>query len=145
MTPRHPNRDKDSAVGGAEAVLVYDGDCPFCSRYVALLRLREAMGGMRLVNARDGGPEVTAIRARGLDLDEGMVLLLGERMYHGADCINRLALMSSGSGLFNRVNAAIFRSPRASAVLYPVLRTGRNTVLRLLGRPRIGDTAGRPT
>lgn len=119
--------------------IVYDGECPFCSRYVAMLRLRESLGPVALVNARDGGPEVEEARAAGLDLDEGMVLKLDGRLYHGDECINRLALMSTPSGAFNRLNGAIFRSPTASRLLYPVLRTGRNTVLRLLGRRRLAD------
>ena len=41
-----------------DAWLVYDGDCPFCSRYVQYLRLRQAAGPVRLVNAREGGPLV---------------------------------------------------------------------------------------
>lgn len=121
------------------AVLIYDGDCPFCSRYVRYLRLKEAVGDLRLVDARQGGPEVEAARAEGVDLDQGMLLRLGGVDYHGADCLNRLALMSSSSNLFNRVNAALFRSPRLSALGYPVLRAGRNLALRLLGRPRLTD------
>lgn len=68
-----------------------------------------------------------------------MVLKLGGRYYHGADCIHALALLSSSSGLFNRINAKVFRSPQLSRVLYPVLRAGRNTVLRLLGRTKIAS------
>ena len=122
-----------------DAWLVYDGDCPFCSRYVQYLRLREAAGPVRLVNAREGGPLVDELQRAGLDLDEGMVLKVGGRYYHGADCIHALALLSSGSGLFNRINAKVFRSPQLSRVLYPVLRAGRNTVLRLLGRTKIAS------
>ena len=77
------------------------------------------------------------LRSAGYDLDEGMVLKYGGRTYHGADCIMMLAMLSTPVGPFNRVNAAIFRSPTASRLLYPVLRTGRNAVLRLLGRTRI--------
>jgi len=121
----------------SEAIIIYDGDCPFCSRYVTMLRLRETLGEVRLLNARDGGPEVAAAVERGLDLDEGMVLRLDGQYYHGDDCIHRLALLSSPSGAFNRLNAAIFRSERLSRLLYPVLRSGRNTVLSLLGRKRM--------
>jgi predicted DCC family thiol-disulfide oxidoreductase YuxK len=123
----------------ADAWLVYDGDCPFCSRYVQYLRLRQAAGPVRLVNAREGGPLVDELQRAGLDLDNGMVLKLGGRYYHGADCIHALALLSSGSGLFNRINARVFRSPQLSRVLYPVLRAGRNTALRLLGRTKIAS------
>jgi predicted DCC family thiol-disulfide oxidoreductase YuxK len=121
----------------SETIILYDGDCPFCSRYVRVLRLRETLGEVRLINARDGGPEVEAAVARGLDLDEGMVLRLDGTYYHGDDCIHRLALLSSPSGVFNRVNAAIFRSERLSRLLYPVLRSGRNTLLGLLGREKL--------
>ncbi len=120
-----------------EAALVYDGECPFCSRYVQMVRLRQSLGPVRLINARDGGQEVERLVREGYDLDEGMALLWQGEVYHGADCINRIALLSTSSGIFNRINAAIFRSPTLSKLLYPMLRAGRNAVLRLLGRTRI--------
>jgi len=125
------------ADGGAGASLVYDGDCPFCSRYVRYLRLRDAVGAVELVNARDRGPLVDEIARKGYDLDGGMVLKMAGRYYHGNDCIHALALLSSDSDTFNRVNAAIFRSATLSRLLYPVLRSGRNMALKLLGRAKI--------
>lgn len=77
------------------------------------------------------------LKARDLDLDEGMVLLLGGQCYHGADCLHALALLSSRTGWFNRFNHALFRHPRVSRLAYPLLRAGRNLVLRLLGRSPI--------
>lgn len=120
-----------------KAAIVYDGDCPFCSQYVRLVRLRKSLGAVALVNARDGGPLVDEVVAAGFDLDDGMVLKMDGRLYHGAECINRLALLSTPSNGFNRLNQLIFRSPTASRLLYPVLRTGRNAVLRLMGRSRL--------
>jgi len=118
-------------------VLVYDGECPVCSSYVQYVRLKESAGKVTLVNARDGGPWVQRVHAAGLDLDEGMVLIYGGRFYHGADCIHMLALLSSQSGLFNRLNSVIFRNARLSALLYPALRFGRNSLLRVLGRKQL--------
>ena len=119
------------------AWIVYDGQCPFCSRYVHLLRLRDSLGEVRLINARDGGPIVDEMQRAGVNLDEGMVLKLNDRLYHGHDCMHLLALLSTPSGWFNRINAALFRSRRAARLFYPVLRTGPNGVLRLLGRSKI--------
>jgi hypothetical protein len=118
-------------------VLVYDGDCPVCSAYTRYVRIKESVGTPLLINARDGGLWVDRIRARRLDLDEGMVLIYGGQYYHGADCIHMLAMLSTGSGFFNRINAWIFRSPTLSKYLYPVLRSGRNLLLRLLNRSRL--------
>jgi predicted DCC family thiol-disulfide oxidoreductase YuxK len=120
-----------------EAWLVYDGDCPFCSAYVRYVKVRDSVGTLHLVNARNGGAVVQEIRDANLDLNQGMVLKLGNRLYHGADCIHVLACLSSPSTLFNRANAAIFRSRSLSCWLYPVLRAGRNAVLRILGRRKI--------
>ena len=117
--------------------LLYDGQCPFCSRYVRLVRLREAVGPVRLIDARPGGPELALATAAGLDINTGMVLSLNGELYHGDACLNRVALLSTPSDLFNRLNATLFRSPRIAAFAYPIMRTARNAVLWSIGRPLI--------
>ena len=37
------------------AWLVYDGECPFCCAYASYLRVRESVGVLHLIDARDGG------------------------------------------------------------------------------------------
>ncbi|MGH8624155.1 MAG: DCC1-like thiol-disulfide oxidoreductase family protein [Gammaproteobacteria bacterium] len=123
------------------AWLIYDGDCPFCSAYVKYVRLVASVGPLKFVNAREGGPMVEEILKRNLNLDDGMVLKLGNRFYHGAECINVLASLTTPSGLFNRINATIFRSDSLSKILYPLLRTGRAITLRILGRRKFASDA----
>ena len=118
--------------------IVYDGECPFCSRYVKMVRLRDAVGTVELVDARRNYPVVAGRKAQGVNLDDGMALVRGDRVAHGDACIHEMALMTTPVGPFNRLNAAMFRSARTARLLYPVLRFGRNTALRLLGRGRIG-------
>lgn len=120
-----------------EPWLLYDGECPFCSRYVQWTRLRSALPAMRLVDARKGGAELERARAAGLRIDQGMVLALHGRLYHGAECMHALALMTTDSDTFNRWMHRVFRSPARARFLYPVLRAGRGLVLRLLGRTLI--------
>jgi predicted DCC family thiol-disulfide oxidoreductase YuxK len=117
--------------------LLYDGDCPFCSGYVRHVRLREAIGPIAMVNAREHAALVNEVRRLGFNVDTGMVLKLNGNYYHGADCIHALALLTTPSGWFNRLNSWMFKSPTASKVLYPMLRSGRNLTLRLLGRTRL--------
>lgn len=117
--------------------IVYDGDCPFCSAYVRLLRLRENFS-VELINARNAPEDVARIAALGLSLDDGMLVEIGERRYHGSEAMQVLASLSGKSTLWNRINAGIFRSPRLSALLYPGLRAIRNLTLRVLGRRKIG-------
>jgi len=135
------SHDKDFVEG---PWLLYDGECPFCSAYVGMVRLQDAVGKVRLVDAREGGPELAEVRAAGLDIDEGMVLKYDGVLHHGDECIHVLSLMTTSSGAFNRLNAWVFRSRRRSRLLYPVLRSGRNAALSLLGRKPIGKAGANP-
>jgi len=125
--------------GQADVVLVYDNECPACDNYVGVMRVRRDIGSFRIVDAREDSPVVREITAAGLDIDEGMVLKMGGRLYYGPDAIHALALISSRSGVLNKLNYWLFRSRRVSAVLYPLLKAGRGVLLRLLGRTRINN------
>ncbi|MGH6920935.1 MAG: DCC1-like thiol-disulfide oxidoreductase family protein [Geminicoccaceae bacterium] len=127
----------------SEAWLVYDGQCPFCSRYARLVRIRENVR-LHLVDARKSGPLVREVSEAGLDLNEGMVLKMGGRYYHGAAALQVLAALSTSSTTFNRLSASIFRSPYRSRALYPILRVGRNAALAVLGREKIRDSSAPP-
>lgn len=112
--------------------LIYDGSCPFCAKYVEFTRFKAAVGPIRLIDARSSAPEVEAAARSGFNLDDGMLLHLDGRTYHGADCLNRVALLSSRSGVLNRTSRALFRSPTISRLAYPILRAGRRATLRVI-------------
>ena len=120
--------------------IVYDDECPFCSAYVRMFRLRE-LSEVELINAREDHPVVDQIKRRGFDLDEGMVMKIGGEYYFGDDVVHRLALMSGSSGLLRRFNYWIFSDAKRSRLIYPYLRAGRNLTLKLLGRKKIGESA----
>lgn len=120
-----------------EVLLIYDKECPFCSRYAQLIQLRKNVGNLILINARDEHPIVDKIQERGLDLNEGMVLVVDEQFYHGARAIHMIALLSNQATFFNKINVWLFKSEPISRFLYPAMRAGRNAVLRMLGRSKI--------
>jgi len=127
------------SLSDADVVLVYDKECPACDNYVSVMRVRRDIGHFQIVDAREDTPIMREITAAGLDVDEGMVLKMGERLYYGADAIHALALISSRSGVLNKLNYWVFRSERVSAVLYPILKACRGVLLKLLGRTRINN------
>ena len=117
-------------------VLVYDGDCPFCSAAAHMVRIKQAVGALQIINAREAKDSAVmrAIAARGLDLNEGIVVSFEGRLYHGRDALHLLAMIGSKSGWMNRLNVALFRNRTTVRVAYPLMKTIRNTTLRLLGK-----------
>lgn len=118
---------------------VYDGECPLCRRAARALRIREAVGRLRLVNARDEAnhPIMQEIKARGLDLDKGTVIKFADHFYHGGDAMVVMALLGSRVGWFNRMNALLFRSKSFARFCYPAVRAARNLLLWLKGAGQI--------
>lgn len=120
-------------------LLVYDKECPACDNYCQMVRVRESVGDLIIVNAREESDVMDEITAMGLDIDQGMALKMGGQIYYGADAVNALALISSQSGVFNRLNYWMFKSKVLSSVLYPVLRFFRNLLLKILGKTKINN------
>lgn len=122
-----------------EILLVYDKECPACNNYCQVVRIREDIGDLKIVDARENSAVRDKITEMGLDIDQGMVLKMDGVIYYGSDALHALALISSKSGIFNRVNYWIFKSKTLSAILYPVLRACRNLLLKILGKTKINN------
>jgi len=122
-----------------EILLVYDRECPACNAYCQVVNIRESVGDLRMLDARENSEVMEEITSKGLDIDQGMVLKMGGQLYYGADAIHALALIGSRSGIFNRMNYWVFKSKTASSVSYPILRFCRNLLLRILGKTKINN------
>lgn len=129
----------DAMKSDAEILVVYDKQCPACDYYCNMVRIKESVGRIVLVDARDGGPILDEITAKGLDIDQGMVVKVGNQIYYGPDAIHALSLMGTNQGLFNRFAYWSFRSRSVSRVLYPALKTFRNLLLKILRKTKINN------
>jgi predicted DCC family thiol-disulfide oxidoreductase YuxK len=129
--------DAPSETGDGDASdvqIVFDGECPVCNAYTCNIEMNRSS---QLINARDGGDAVDRLVAAGVDLDEGMAVIIDGKVYHGADAVHIMAINSKDNSLLAKINRAVFRSPTRARLLYPLLRFGRNALLRLLGRKKI--------
>jgi len=126
-----------------EILLVYDKECPACDTYCQIIKIRETVGDLKIIDARKNSGVLDEITKSGFDIDQGMVLKMGEQLYYGSDAIHALALISSRSGLLNRINYWMFKSKLVSSWVYPVLRLFRNLLLKMLGKTKINNL-GKP-
>lgn len=128
-----------SLLDATPLLLVYDKDCPACQNYCIMVRIKESIGRLELVDAREDTPIMREITDAGFDIDDGMVLKMGDQLYYGADAVHALSLISSRSGIFNRLNYWVFKSERVSRLFYPVLKTGRAILLKILRKKKINN------
>ncbi len=121
--------------------LLYDGQCPFCSRYgrATGARLKDEI---EAVDARRNPEVVSELRADGYDMNDGTVLLIDGLVLQGRDAVAALESMGGARSPAGRTVRALTKLPGFLRVVYPGVRIARLGVLRALGRdPRI---AGEP-
>ena len=121
-------------------LVIYDGECSFCTAYARLIRLREALGPVELLSARSDDPRVGHYEALGYALDEGMLVVSGDAVHAGAHAMQWLALHSPAETPFEKLQHAVFRHRTLARLLYPLLKLGRRAWLMLRGRRLIRST-----
>lgn len=113
--------------------LLYDGECPVCAGFVAFAEFRRRHPELKLLDARHEPELVASLRRDGYEINDGMVLVVGGRLYYGADANAKLASYRSDLPAGKQVAmTAIGATP------YAMLRGLRNALLRVRGKPLIG-------
>lgn len=113
--------------------LIYDGDCLLCRNTAKPLKIKKAVGDLELLNARVAHPLVNEAKKLNYDLNEGILVKYHDQYYFGKDALHFLALVSSPSDLFNRMNGFIFKSKFLSSLCYPIFKLIRQSLLLLQG------------
>lgn len=117
--------------------LVYDGECILCRNTAQALKIKQSVGQLQIINAREGHPLVKELQTKGYDLNEGIVVKLGDQCLHGKAAMHMLANLSTPSDTFNRLTAWSFKYKPVVCLLYPVLKFVRRALLLLKSVPKI--------
>jgi predicted DCC family thiol-disulfide oxidoreductase YuxK len=110
--------------------LLYDGECPVCSAYVAMARLHRLSPHIKVLDARTEPALVAQLRRQGYEINEGMVLSLDGVVYFGAEATHMIARLGRASpSWWRRTGLRLL-----GAAPYRWLSRGRSVLLRLLRR-----------
>jgi predicted DCC family thiol-disulfide oxidoreductase YuxK len=118
--------------------LVYDGQCPICTAYCCNLTARPDIN-LTLVDARRPGATMAAITAQGLDIDQGMVLKVGDQLLYGDAAIMALNAYLQPNTAMGWLNRLFFDTPRRAQIFYALGKALRNGVLKILGIKKINN------
>ncbi len=115
-------------------VIVYDGECPFCHKYVDFYRLKSRVEQLTLVDARQHPKLLKQLAEEAYDLNDGMLVVWQGELYYAAAAMRTLAELSAQNGLFNRLNRGLFTHTWLARIVYPSLVVLRKLFLALTGR-----------
>ena len=86
--------------------IYYDGDCPFCDNYVSLLKLKDTVGDVKLINLRESKKDKDRLLKKGLTLiKDGCAT--GTKLFQGAQAVQNWHVFRQ-QGPFNKINKFIF-------------------------------------
>ena len=114
-------------------LILYDGECPFCSHYVQRLHVQAHCGEVKLVDARLNDATAQFYWQQGYNLDEGMIALWDDRVYYGADAVNLLAQLADPDDVFNRLHRWLMAQPKMAGLFYPLFKRARRLALAFKG------------
>jgi predicted DCC family thiol-disulfide oxidoreductase YuxK len=117
--------------------LLYDGECPACTSYIAFSRLRQLRPDIQLLDARTHPDLVEEFRRRGYEINTGMVMQLDGKIVFGAEVTRIIARLAGDAGPLRRTVLWNLGAAPWSRALYPLLNRGRKLLLLLLGRSLI--------
>ena len=127
----------DQPKKSAGITIIYDGECPFCSNFVQIMQLRKAVGKVTLLDARTCNDVVQALGAK-YDLNEGMLVLFGDKTYYGPDAVAVISSLTDSRNVVAKMTALLLRNSTRAKILYPWMKFGRRLTLAALGRKALG-------
>ena len=119
--------------------IIYDGYCPLCSDYIQRLRLIESSGPVHMVDARAETAIARSYWAQGYNLDEGMIVVIGNAVYYGAEAATALARLSSNNRLFYQICHWLLSHGAIARLAYPLMKACRRIALRIKGRKGLSN------
>tara|TARA_B100000989_G_scaffold287898_1_gene257988 strand:- start:1299 stop:2342 length:1044 start_codon:yes stop_codon:yes gene_type:complete len=137
--PKSRTSERDNGI-----FLIYDNECLLCRQSATALRLKDAVGKLTTINARTEHPLVKEVTSKGYDLNEGIIVKYNDHFYYGTDAIHMLALLSSPVGIFNRLNASLFKYKLSAKLLYPFFKAIRKLLLIIRRTPKINMQSEKP-
>lgn len=116
-----------------DVYFIYDGGCPICTYAAKAFRIKQAVGNLHLINAREDRmhPLILQVNQKGLNLDEGMAIVYQGNFYHGHDALHFMSLIGSDMGWFNKMNIFLFRAKAIAKLCYPAMRCARNLLIKI--------------
>jgi len=116
--------------------IYYDGDCPFCTQFVVLSKLKKEYE-VSLYNLRNVPDKVNEFKEKSYDVNEGMIVIFDNEIYFGHKAVYLITNLSDKKFFLSKIYKTFFFNLTVTKYFYPILRFFRNITLKILGRKKI--------
>jgi hypothetical protein len=113
-------------------ILYYDKECPFCSKYANLLKLKENFE-ITLKNARENFDEI-ALLCGNLNINDGFIVLYKNDCFQGAKALEFLNSAVDKSTILGKLHFLFKYDNFISKLFYKLLFILRKIILFILGK-----------
>ena len=119
--------------------VIYDGECPFCKSFVYLTNLKKLGYEVSLINAREKSDDIVRDIAKIYNLDDGMVVIIGNDILYGYNAARFLTTGFRATNLLAIMYYLVLRNEKFAELFYPILVKARKFYFRIVGKKLIND------
>ena len=113
-----------------EFTFIYDGECPFCNHFAALIELKSKINNIQILDGRKNLDLISNLLDKGFDIDKGAILLKDDEILHGVDAINTICKqVKNPSDSLLKLLSNIFKSKKRAKLIFPLLIRARRFAL----------------
>ena len=114
-------------------IVYYDKECPFCSKYSELVKLRSHYD-VEIINARECHDTIQEFKTKGLDINEGFIIQIEDQTLQGEEAVVFLSKHMKTKNSFEKTILWFMKKRTIMNIIYPIVKTIRIIVLWLIGR-----------
>ncbi len=119
--------------------IIYDGECPFCSDFVSLNRLRSFGYRVDIVNARDNdNPKIKILRNK-YNLDDGMIVICSDKILYGVSAARFIAMSYSKKNTRAFFYWSLLINEKFAGISYDILVKLRKIFFKITGKSLINE------
>ncbi len=119
-----------------EIVLYYDGECPICRQYSTYVELRKHYD-VKICNAREYMDAMNDFAQKGYNINQGMILTIGDKIYQGHHVIVKLNELLAHKSLSDQCVHRLMGIPSFVRLIYPLIKGVRRVILKVIGVDKI--------
>ena len=120
-----------------EILFIYDGECPFCNHFAALIELKSNIPSLKIIDGRKNLAMLTKLYKKGYDLDKGAIIINDGKILHGSEAVNWICKkIKNPNNSMLEILRVIFISDKRSNLIFPFLLWSRRLLLFAQGKSR---------